>query len=320
MKLTADLAARYIDIALGHVTREFPNKLDHVMVEAADARRPRDQHPIFYGSFDWHSCVHGYWMLARLRRLFGPQVKVDALFDDAFTDANVAGEAAYLARPSSAGFERPYGWAWALMLAAELRGSRWSIAPLEDAFVARFEKYLPKLTYPIRAGTHGNTAFALVLAQEYARAAGNAKLLDLFASRARDWFGNDRSAPAWEPSGDEFLSPTLIEAECMHRLLPKDEFASWFAAFLPDLARREPAVLFEPATVSDRSDGKIVHLDGVNLSRAWCMRALARDVQGGAILREVAEIHLKSALGHVAGDYMGEHWLASFAVLALSVE
>lgn len=318
MMLTAERAARFIDIALGHVAREFPNKLDHVLVEAADAKSPRDLHPIFYGSFDWHSCVHGYWMLARLGRLFGFDARVEALFDRAFTPDNVAGEAAYLKRPSSAGFERPYGWAWTLMLARELRGTRWSIAPLEEAFVARFESYLPKLTYAIRAGTHGNTAFALVLAEDYARDAGNTALSELFASRARDWFGRDRDAPAWEPSGDDFLSPTLIEAECMHRLLPRDEFAAWFEAFLPRLAKREPQVLFEPAIVSDRSDGKIVHLDGVNLSRAWCMRSLARDVAHGEVLREAAQRHLDAALGHVAGDYMGEHWLASFAVLALS--
>jgi hypothetical protein len=313
--LTQDLAERFSAIALGHVTREYPNKLDHVLDGPEDARMPRDLHPIFYGSYDWHSCVHGYWMLARLLRLFPQHARagdVGRLFDAAFTEANVAGEHAYLRRPSSKGFERPYGWAWALMLAAELSGTRWTIAPLEGEFAGRFEAFLPKLTYPIRAGTHGNTAFALVLGEEYARAAHNTKLRDLFASRARDWFGQDRNAPAWEPSGDDFLSPTLIEALCMRRLLPAGEFARWFAAFLPDLERREPRILFEPARVSDRSDGKLAHLDGVNLSRAWCMRAL-----GIEALRETAERHIEAALPHVAGDYMGEHWLASFAVLAL---
>lgn len=313
MKLTFDLAARYIDIALGHVTREYPNKLDHVLTGADDAATPRALHPIFYGSFDWHSCVHGYWMLARLGRLFAPQPKIEALFDDAFTADKVAAEAAYLARPSARGFERPYGWAWALMLAAELRGSRWSIRPLEEAFVARFLEFLPKLTYPIRAGTHANTAFALVLAEEYARAAGHAQLREMLVSRARDWFGGDRDAQAWEPGGDDFLSPTLIEALCMKRLLSADDFASWFAAFLPRLAQREPATLFAPAAVSDRSDGKLAHLDGVNLSRAWCMRTL-----GVEAFADAAERHLEASLPHVAGDYMGEHWLASFAVLALS--
>jgi len=313
MKLTADLAARYIDIALGHLTREYPNKLDHVLTGADDAATPRTLHPIFYGSFDWHSCVHGYWMLARLGRLFAPQPKVEALFDDAFTADKVAAEAAYLARPSAKGFERPYGWAWALMLAAELRGTRWSIRPLEDAFVARYLEFLPKLTYPIRAGTHANSAFALVLAEEYARVAGHARLREMLKARARDWFAGDRDAQAWEPGGDDFLSPTLIEALCMKRLLPADDFAPWFAAFLPRLAQREPATLFAPAAVSDRSDGKLAHLDGVNLSRAWCMCAL-----GVEAFADAAERHLEASLPHVAGDYMGEHWLASFAVLALS--
>jgi hypothetical protein len=318
--LTQELAERFCAIALGHVTREYPNKLDHVLDGPEDARGPRDLHPVFYGSFDWHSCVHGYWMLARLLRLFPENAqagRVIALFDKAFTKRNIADEVAYLTRPSSRGFERPYGWAWLLMLAAELRladQELWldTFRPLERAFVARFEEFLPKLTYPIRAGTHGNTAFALVLGEEYARVAGNATLRGLFAARARDWFGADRNAPAWEPSGDDFLSPTLIEALCMRRLLPPEEFAPWFAAFLPDLDKREPRILFEPATVSDRSDGKLAHLDGVNLSRAWCMRALGIDT-----LRETAERHIEAALPHVAGDYMGEHWLASFAVLAL---
>jgi hypothetical protein len=328
-RLDAALSDRYAAIALGHVEREFPNKLDHVLNEAGDALRPRDLHPVFYGSFDWHSCLHAYWMLARLRRRF-PEMALAAdiscRFDDAFTAANVAGELAYLARPLSGGFERPYGWAWLLMLAAELlrdqTAKRWSEAlkPLEGAFVDRFMTYLPKLTYPIRAGTHVNTAFALTLAAEYTDVARKDELRRLLAERALAWFGQDRDAPAWEPSGDDFLSPTLIEAECMRRLAPAPLFADWFARFLPDLARREPKALFQPAAVSDRSDGKIAHLDGLNLSRAWCMSLLAGAVQGDpreAVLRDGAETHLAVALPHVAGDYMGEHWLATYAVLAL---
>ena len=319
MILDQSLAENFARIALGHVRREFPNKLDHVLEDETDAKPPRALHPIFFGSFDWHSCVHGYWMLARLLRLFPENAQageIIALFDKAFTRPKVAQEVAYLTRVSAGGFERPYGWAWALMLSAELAASDkdvWAdhFRPLERAFAARFFDYLPKLTYPIRAGTHGNTAFALVLADEYARAAGDEPLRALFAERARAWFGKDRNAPAWEPSGDDFLSPTLIEALCMKRLLPADEFAPWFAAFLPDLAKREPRVLFAPATVSDRSDGKIAHLDGVNLSRAWCMRAL------GADFGDAPQRHIDAALGHVAGEYAGEHWLASFAVLAL---
>jgi len=327
-QLTQALAERFASIALGHVRREFPNKLDHVLDGPEDARGPRDLHPIFYGSFDWHSCVHGYWMLARLLRLFASHLQAEAtaaLFDAAFTEENVAGEYSYLLRPSSGGFERPYGWAWALMLAAELRIAaepRWSEAyrPLENAFVARFHDFLPKLTYPIRAGTHANTAFALVLGEEYARVAHDSRLRDLFAGHARRWFAHDRDAPAWEPGGDDFLSPTSIEALAMLRLLPRPEFEPWFAGFLPALSQALPAALFEPATVSDRSDGKIAHLDGVNLSRAWCLRALAEaqsDQALAALLRDTAEKHIRASLPHIAGDYAGEHWLATFAVLAL---
>ncbi len=330
-RLTAALADRFAAIALGHVTREFPNKLDHVLNEPGDARTPRDLHPMFYGSFDWHSCVHGYWMMARLRRLFPDMAKagdIAKLFDDVFVAEKVTGELAYLARPLSGGFERPYGWAWLLMLAGELRrdatAERWSavLRPLEEAFVARFTAFLPKLSYAIRAGTHFNTAFALILAADYANVAGNADLLHLLAECAQSWFGWDRGAMAWEPSGDDFLSPTLTEAVCMRRLLTAAQFSGWFEAFLPDLVRGEPKALFEPAFVSDRSDGKIAHLDGLNLSRAWCMRLLAEAVPGDsreAVLRAAAEKHLQAALPHVAGDYMGEHWLATYAVLALGV-
>ena len=327
-RLNESLAERYATIALGHVTKEYPNKLDHVMTMDGDARAPRDLHPIFYGSFDWHSCVHSYWLLARLLRLFPRNARagdISILLDSAFTEANVADEVAYLARPSSSGFERPYGWAWALMLGAELRraqNSRWSkqFEPLEKAFAARFMRFLPKLTYPIRGGTHGNTAFTLILTEEYVRAVGDTALRDLMIHRVRDWFGGDRNAPAWEPSGDDFLSGTLVEAECMRVLLPQEDFAAWFASFFPAFEKREPRTLFIPATVSDRSDGKIAHLDGLNLSRAWCMKRLASAVDGDVlktILRETAERHIVTALPHVAGDYMGEHWLATYALMAL---
>jgi hypothetical protein len=322
-RLTQALADRYAAIALGHVTKEFPNKLDHVLNEAGDARTPRDLHPIFYGSFDWHSCVHSYWLLARLKRLFPAmeqRANIDKLFADSFREEKIAAETAYLNRPLGAGFERPYGWAWLLMLAAELKRVGSALKPLEDAFVARFVQFLPKLTYPIRAGTHGNTAFALILTEEYTRVAANRVLRDLMARRACEWFGNDRDAPAWEPSGDDFLSGTLTEAECMRVLLAADEFEIWFDAFLPNLVKREPRTLFTPATVSDRSDGKIAHLDGTNLSRAWCMKRLAAALPGdprAALLLEAAECHIATALLHVAGDYMGEHWLATYALLAL---
>jgi hypothetical protein len=326
--LTPDIAARFADIALGHVTREYPNKLDHVMDGPQDVQGPSRLHPIFYGSFDWHSCVHGYWLLARLLRLYpdmAPAARVRDLLDRQLTPDKVAGEVAYLARPSSAGFERPYGWAWALKLQAELTegGAPWAQAmqPLAEAFAARFKAHLPKLTYPIRVGTHFNSAFALRLALDYARTCGDDALAALIGERLHGWFGDDAGCQAWEPSGDEFLSSALMEAEAMRAAMAPDAFRAWFAAFLPDVAARRPATLFQPATVSDRSDGKIAHLDGLNLSRAWCWRAIAGALDAAdparGVALETADAHLASALPHVAGDYMGEHWLASFALLAL---
>jgi hypothetical protein len=324
--LTEDLAARFADIALGHVTREYPNKLDHVIDGPADVHGPRDLHPIFYGSFDWHSCVHGYWLLARLLRLYpdmAPAKRVRDLLDAQLTPEKVAAELAYLARQSSAGFERPYGWAWALKLQAELVGTPWepAMAPLARAFAERFKAHLPKLTYAIRVGTHFNTAFALRLALDYARTCADAELETLIGARLRGWFGGDADCQAWEPSGDEFLSSALMEAEAMRAVLAPEDFRVWFAAFLPRAAARSPATLFQPATVSDRSDGKIAHLDGLNLSRAWCWRSIAAALDAAdpvrAVALEAAETHLAAALPHVAGDYMGEHWLASFALLAL---
>lgn len=326
VELTQEFAERFAAIALSHVTREYPNKLDHVMAGPADVRSPKGLHPIFYGSFDWHSCVHGYWMLARLHRLF-PAMRhadaIEALFAQAFTEQKIAAELAYLARPESRGFERPYGWAWALMLAAELHRTPYAqlYRPLETDFVARFTTFLPLLTYPVRTGVHTSTAFALSLAAEYAAVANDGAFHALLTSRARAWFGADCAAAAWEPSGDDFLSPTLCEAEAMHRLLPAGEFLLWFDAFLPRLSDGKPEALFAPAIVSDRSDGKTAHLDGVNLSRAWCMKSLAvtsNDEPRCRVLLESAERHLEAALPHVAGDYMGEHWLASFATLALT--
>jgi hypothetical protein len=329
-RLTPELAARFAGLALGHVAREFPYKLDQVMLGPEDAKTPRELHPVFFGSFDWHSCVHGYWLLARVLRLFPDGPRADEIarrLDDAFTDEAVAVELAYLGRPLSRSFERPYGWAWLLALQGELElqaEPRWAarLRPLADAFARRFVEFLPKADYPIRSGAHFNTAFALSLVIDYARAWGEPDLAALACERAEHWYGGDRDAQAWEPSGDDFLSPALMEAECMRRVLAKDAFTAWFDAFLPRLAAREPAALFEPARVSDRTDGKIAHLDGLNLSRAWCWRAFASaldaaDPRRGLCL-EAAERHLDAGLPHVAGDYMGEHWLATYAMLALT--
>src|SRR6185437_11018932 len=244
----------------------------------------------------------------------------------------VAGELRYLEQPQTRGFERPYGWAWALALQAEVlrhesvEGRRWAavLAPLAKEFVRRFEAFLPLATYPLRAGVHSNTAFALLMARDYAVAARNSVFAGLCADTALRWYGADRGCPAWEPSQDEFLSPALMEAALMGDIMPKEDFAAWLAAFLPRAARGEPATLFTPATVSDRSDGKIAHLDGLNLSRAWCWRRIVADLPSSDPLRVRVEAaidsHLASALGHVAGDYMGEHWLATFALLALDAD
>jgi hypothetical protein len=326
--LTLDTANRFAEIALGHVTREYPHKLDQVLEGPEDLLSPRALHPIFFGSFDWHSCVHGYWLLMRTLRLFpetAAAAPTRALLDEMLTAENVAGELAYLDRAYTGGFERPYGWAWLLALHAEAQrheaGWADNLAPLAEAFAARFLIYLPKLTYPIRTGTHFNTAFAMILALGWAEA-NHAALAGLIRDRAADYYGSDRDCPAWEPGGDDFLSGALTEALLMRRVLGPAEFATWFAAFLPRLAEGDPASLFAPAFVSDRSDGKIAHLDGVNLSRAWCWRGIADALEPALALlaREAADAHLDASLPHVAGDYMGEHWLATFALLALERE
>lgn len=325
MRLDAQTASRFAAIALGHVAKEYPHKLDHVLESDADALPPRVLHPVFFGSFDWHSCVHGWWTLLTLRRLF-PDVaeagRVADLADASFTADKIAAERAYLERPTSRGFERPYGWGWLLYLHLEAtrhpdRAWAAELEPLARDFAARFHDYLAILTYPIRVGTHFNTSFALVLALEWAERFDPA-LAAAIRDRTLRWFGADRDCQAWEPGGDEFLSPALMVALCMARA-HGELFPRWFAGFLPRLTSREPATLFAPAIVSDRSDGKIAHLDGLNLSRAWCWRNLAplspaevREIAFGA-----ADDHLQAALPHVAGDYMGEHWLASFALLAL---
>jgi hypothetical protein len=330
--LTPTLASKFARGALAHATREYPTKLDHVLNKRADLKSPRELHPVFFGSFDWHSNVHGYWLLATLLRLFPeiPEaVKIEKLFDTQLTAAKVRAEVRYLGQPLRATFERPYGWAWLLMLAAELnrhgskKGNRWrdALAPLADAFTQRFLDFLPKATYATRVGTHFNSAFAVALAFEYAEVTSNDALRKTLIDKARTWYSKDSDCQAWEPGGDDFLSSALMEAECMRRVLKTGEFSSWLDRFLPRLAVREPATLFTPAIVSDRSDGKIAHLDGLNLSRAWCWRSIAAtwpasDARRGIAL-ETAEKHFAASLPHVSGDYMGEHWLATFALLAL---
>ncbi len=332
-RLTREQAAQFAHIALGHVGREYPNNVDHALAEPADARTPSELHPIFYGSYDWHSCVHGYWMLARLLRRFpdfAPAPEIRAQFDAQFVPDKVAAECAYFARPTARGFKRPYGWAWLLKLSTELTlqaDDRWgrNLAPLAEVIAQRFRDFLPLSPYPVRVGTHFNTAFGLRMAADYADIRKDEGLAKLLRETGLRWYGGDRDCPAWgEPSGDDFQSSALIEAECMRRLLPPNEFLPWFDRFLPRLSERLPATLFQPVTVSDRTDGKIAHLDGLNLSRAWCWRALGDALPANderrAVARDSAQEHLAAGLPHLATHYMGEHWLASFAVLALDDE
>jgi hypothetical protein len=312
--VNAEEATRLATIALACLEREFPFQPGHVMAHAADFARPRVLHPAFHGCYDWHSAVHAHWLLVRVLRRFPESEKareIHAALDRTLTAENLAAESQYLeAHP---GFERPYGWAWVLKLAYELtrctepraRAWRAAIAPLTLSVERLYLGWLPRQTYPIRSGVHSNTAFALALALDYARSGGRVELEATVMQHARGYFAADKDCPAsWEPSGNDFLSPCLVEAELMRRVLP--DFAAWLAQFLPT----SPRTLLEPVAVSDRADGQLAHLDGLNLSRAWCLYGIG--------LREAAERHLEAGLAHVAsGHFEGEHWLASFAALAL---
>ena len=323
----------FAQLALGCVQRELPNKLDHVVNDAGDVRAPRALHPAFYGCLDWHSAVHGHWMLVRLLRTVPALAEagdIRAALDANLTEANLAAEAAYFAGANRQSFERPYGWAWLLQLAAELHGwddasaRRWSahLAPLTEVVVARYLGFFPRQTYPVRTGVHANTAFGLGLALDYARAVGHAELAALIVERATTYYAADRDAPArWEPSGEDFLSPSLVEADLMRRVLAPAELVRWLHGFLP---HGLPHALQAPAMVSDRTDPKLAHLDGLNLSRAWCLRAVAHALPAHDPLRaafaQAADAHAAAGLVHVAtGDYAGEHWLASFAVYLLGL-
>ncbi len=322
-------------LALRCASSEFPHKADHIAAGLDDMARPREAHPSFYGCFDWHSSVHGHWLMVRSLKLKPRQPDAKALraaLEAHLSTAAISGELAYLAMPGRKTFERTYGWAWLLKLSEELRSwndpdaKRWSknLEPLAAEFVARYKAFLPKLTYPIRVGTHPNTAFGLAFALDYARAAKDRELENLLIERAKAYFGDDKNYPAaWEPGGEDFFSPALLEADLMGRVLPREEFARWLTGFLPELGRGGPMSLATPAIVTDRTDPKIVHLDGLNLSRAWCLQGISaalpsEDPRRKGLLAS-ARRHLDASLPHVAsGDYAGEHWLASFALYALS--
>jgi hypothetical protein len=318
------------DLALAGITREYPNAPGLVLNGPADLQTPRTLHPAFYGCFDWHSSVHGHWMLVRLLRLF-PNLPQAAAIRFGLTGnlsaANLRTEADYFTGPNRRSFERTDGWAWLLKLAEELSAwpdpdaAAWSqnLQPLVEVIVNSYLDFLPKQTYPLRVGTHPNMAFGLAFALDYARACKNKKLESLLVDRSRDYFLHDTNVPAaWEPGGNDFFSPSLLEADLLTRVLPPTEFADWFHRFLPEL----PPSLLTPPTVSDRSDLQLVHLDGLNLSRAWCMRRIASTLPDQDpvrnVLLESAERHTQEGLAHVAsGHYGGEHWLASFAVYLL---
>jgi hypothetical protein len=349
LSLNQSQASHFARLALKCVRKEFPNKLDHVMNNSDEVRDPKQLHPAFYGCFDWHSTVHGHWMLVHLLKTFpdlaeGPQIR-EALNDN-LSAKNIAAEVAYLNQKSRASFERTYGWAWLLKLAQELHdwndedGRKWSrnLQPLAAAFVEKYIAFLPKQNYPIRTGVHPNTAFGLAFALDYARAVrypklGNVdiakarrlhELESLIVERSRTYFAGDVNYPSrWEPGGEDFFSAALMEADLMRRVMNEREFTRWFHRFLPGIARNQPSQLLEPAIVTDRTDPKLVHLDGLNLSRAWCMRnignSLPRNDPARAVMRRSAVAHAQAALPHVAsGSYEGEHWLASFAVYMLT--
>ena len=335
LSLTQAQASHFAGLAMKCIQKEYPNKLDHVNNDADDVRSPRAMHPAFYGCFDWHSTVHGHWMLVHLLRLFPnmPEARqIRAALDKNLSAKNIAGEVSYLGQANRASFERTYGWAWLLKLAEELHGwndedgKRWSnnLQPLADALAEKLGAFLPKQNYPIRTGVHPNTAFGLAFALDYARAFGNEKLESLIVERSRTYYGHDVDYPgSWEPGGEDFFSPALIEADLMRRVMNGREFAGWFHRFLPGIAHNQPKELLQPAIVTDRTDPKLVHLDGLNLTRAWCMRSIAvalpKNDPARRVLARSATAHAQAALPYVAsGNYEGEHWLASFAVYLLT--
>jgi Protein of unknown function (DUF2891) len=328
----------YARTALTCIKREFPSGVYHTMTAPGDfPYRPRARTPAFYGCYDWHSSVEMHWALVRLLRAAPGAVPADeirAALSAHFERVVLAAEEEYITGPDGHG-ERPYGWAWVLTLARETQvwddphGRKWAAAlePLAAKLAGLLTEWLAAAAYPVRHGVHANTAFSLSRALPYAAAraeAGEPALQQVITRRALEWFGADLIYPAaWEPSGHDFLSPALTEAELMAQLLPRTEFADWLGMFLPGIASREPRTLFTPAVVTDSSDGQVAHLHGLNASRAWCWRRLAASLPAGdpraAAARAAARVHAEAALPHVTGDdYMVEHWLPAYAVLMLS--
>lgn len=335
--LTDEQVAQFARLAINSISREFPNKPSDVMIGPDSVLGPRQLHPVFYGCFDWHSSVHGHWMLVRLAKSYpdAPIIgEVRQLLDRQFTSPDLAAEAAYFERESNRSFERMYGWAWTLRLSTELHtwddpdARRWeaNLRPLEQKIVSLTKEYLPKLTYPIRSGVHPDTAFALGQALDYARVVGDNQLEAMIVGFCHTRYLSDRDYPIrFEPSGEDFFSAGWNEADLMRRVLPSQEFSEWLTKFLPRLVAESPlaANALEPAVVSDVTDPKIVHLAGLNLSRAWAqngvLAALPEADARRSMLKHSVTSHTRAGLDYVfSGHYEGEHWLATFAVYLLT--
>ena len=337
LELNETSAAHFASLAMNCIHKPFPYKPGHVIQDSSDISLPFEMHPAFYGCFDWHSSVHGHWMLIRLLKLF-PEMEgvneIRAALNTNLSKEHLDKEAIYFERSGTKSFERTYGWAWLLKLVEELHnwddsdGRLWraNITSLEKTIVERYMDFLPRQDYPIRTGEHPNTAFGLAFAWDYATKVGDKNLANLINKRARDYYFDDKNCPAsWEPGGSDFLSPCLEEADLMRRILPIDAYWNWLHHFLPGIEEAKPLSLYKPVNVSDRSDPKIVHLDGLNLSRAWCLYGIRNTIYSKeynrTIIEQAANAHLKATLPHLtSGDYAGEHWLGSFAVYALSMK
>jgi Protein of unknown function (DUF2891) len=328
--LDAATAGRFARLALACVHQEYPNKIAHVMQSDADAKPPRELTPAFYGCYDWHSSVHGHWLLARLVRTFPDApfaAEARGALAESLTPEQIAGEVAYLSGAGRVSFERPYGLAWLLQLAAELRewndpqAKQWAatLAPLERAAADQIRDWVPKLTHPIRIGEHDQTAFAFGLILDWARTAGDDAMRELLTRRIGELYLADRACPlGYEPSGQDFLSPCLAEADLARRVLAPADYAAWLAAFLPQIPRDGSADWLAPGVVTDPSDPKLAHLDGLNLSRAWMLEGIASGLPSGdarlTALRAAAAKHRAAGLAAVTGEhYEGGHWLGSFA-------
>jgi hypothetical protein len=326
--LTLTEANRLAALPLKCLQQEYPNKLNQTLADASELAGPRELHPAFYGCFDWHSSVHGHWMLIRLLKMFPDLEQGDLIrqkLAENISAENIAVEVDYFKRPHEKSWERTYGWAWLLKLAEELhawddplaRRLEANLQPLTSTIIQLYFDFLPKLNYPIRVGEHTNTAFGLAFAWDYAHAAGNAVLKNLIEQRAHDYFLGDTDCPlSWEPGGYDFFSPCFEEADLMRRILEPAEFRQWLGRFMPQLGSESFSL--EVARVSDRTDGKLVHLDGLNFSRARCLYGIAESLPEYGHLRETALEHIRFSLPAIVdGSYEGEHWLASFALLAL---